>query len=176
MTIFDGRPPPAGVSVRPERSDDVSAIHSLTLRAFEGQPFSSGTEASIISDLRVSGNLTLSLVAESSGVVVGHIAFSPVEISGSGGRWFGLGPISVDPHHQRRGVGRALVGRGLQSLQERGAAGCALIGDPAVYGRFGFTSGGLEYEGVHPSLVQYVVLNGCAPRGVLRFGPSFSGQ
>ncbi|MHA7208478.1 GNAT family N-acetyltransferase [Arthrobacter sp. MDT1-65] len=166
---------PVPVVVRPELPADADPIHRLTGRAFEGRPFASGTEAEIVRALRESGTLTLSLVAEYGGSVVGHVAFSPVLVSGTGGAWFGLGPISVDPDLQRRGIGRRLVADGLDRLRHAGAAGCALIGDPAVYARYGFVSGGLTYAGVHPDLVQYVAFGSTVPRGTLLFGSAFDG-
>jgi putative acetyltransferase len=162
------------VLIRPERPDDVDAIDRLTLDAFEPQWFSDGSEAPILRLLRASGDLTLSLVAEDDGEVIGHVAFSPVTIDGSHDGWFGLGPISVRLDRQRRGVGRALVDEGLRRLRERGARGCALIGDPTIYGRMGFTGGGpLSHGGLDPAVVQHVTFWGPAPRGELRFAPAF---
>ena len=111
------------VQIRTERPADDAAIHALTRVAFEPMPFSSGTEAPIVRALRSSGDLTLSLVAEDDGVIVGHIAFSPVTIDGVHGGWFGLGPISVRADRQRQGIGKALIARGLELLRQRGAAG-----------------------------------------------------
>jgi putative acetyltransferase len=76
----------AGLIIRLEEPSDVDAIHVLTIEAFEGQPFSSGTEAAIIRALRASGDLTLSLVAGEAGRVIGHVAFSPVSVGSSEGR------------------------------------------------------------------------------------------
>lgn len=159
--------------IRPERPHDVDEIDRLTTLAFAPMPFSTGTEAPIIRALRASGDLTLSLVADDDGVIVGHVAFSPVTIDGDRDGWYGLGPISVRPERQRQGVGRRLVAEGLRRLRASGARGCALIGDPDVYGRMGFTSGGLSYHDLDPAIVQYVVLSGTAPRGELRFAPAF---
>jgi putative acetyltransferase len=168
------RPATQTVIIRPERPGDAEAIHALTREAFTGKSFSSGTEADIVRSLRASGDLALSLVAESSGSIIGHVAFSPVGITGSSGDWFGLGPISVSPERQRGGVGRRLVRRGLGLLQRQGAEGCALIGDPEIYGRLGFRSGGLLYQGVDEALDQYVVLKGAPfPAGTLTFLPAF---
>jgi putative acetyltransferase len=58
-------------------------------------------------------------------------------------------------------------------LRALGARGCALIGDPEIYGRMGFTSGALTHEGVDDAIVQYVVFDGPPPRGALRFAPAF---
>ncbi|ASR56022.1 GNAT family N-acetyltransferase [Cellulomonas sp. PSBB021] len=161
--------------IRPERPDDVDAIDRLTTAAFEPQWFSDGSEAAIIRSLRESGDLTLSLVAEDDGEVIGHVALSPVTVDGSHGGWFGLGPISVRLDRQRRGVGRALVAEALDRLRCQGARGCALIGDPAIYGRMGFTGGGgLSHLELDRSLVQQVTFSGPAPRGELRFAAAFA--
>lgn len=160
--------------IRDENAADVDAIRDLTRAAFEPMPFSSNTEARIVDDLRASGDLTISLVAEEHGEVVGHVAFSPVAVDGVHGGWFGLGPISVKPDRQRQGIGKALILRGLDLLRERGAAGCALVGSPEIYGRGGFESDGrLRYADIDPKFVQRIVLRGEAPSGVLKFAPAF---
>ena len=161
--------------IRPERPDDVDAIDRLTVDAFEPQSFSDGSEAPIIRSLRASGDLTLSLVAEEGGDVVGHVAFSPVTIDGSHDGWFGLGPISVRIDRQRRGIGRALVAEGLRRLlRDHEARGCALIGDPDIYGRMGFTGNGpLSHEGLDRAIVQHLAFSGPSPSGELRFAPAF---
>ena len=128
--------------IRFEKPDDADAIHELTRVAFEPMPYSSNTEARIVRDLRASGDLTLSLVAEEDGEIIGHVAFSPVTIGNVEDGWYGLGPISVKPERQRQGIGRALIERGLDVLRERDATGCALIGDPSVYRGVGFESDG----------------------------------
>ena len=90
----------------------MPAIHALTDAAFRDVPHSSGTEAAIVDALRDAGALTLSLVAEEQGRIVGHVAFSPVTINGEASRWFGLGPVSVEPLEQRRGIGHGSRGGG----------------------------------------------------------------
>lgn len=124
--------------IRPERPDDVVAIEEVTRQAFASHPHSRQTERFIIRALREADALSLSLVAEVSGQVVGHIAFSPAAMSDGSLRWFGVGPVSVVPSMQRQGIGRALIERGLSLLRERGAAGCVLVGEPSFYRRFGF--------------------------------------
>ena len=159
--------------VRHELPADDQAIHDLTFKAFAPMSFSNGSEAPIVRALRVAGDLTLSLVAEDEGTLVGHVAFSPVTVDGRHDGWFGLGPISVHPDRQRRGIGRLLIERGLDMLREKGAKGCALIGNPAIYGRLGFESDGLlTYRGLPARDVQYIVLAGTKPRGELRFAPA----
>ena len=165
-----------GVQIRPERPTDDDAIHHLTTVAFDPMPFSDGTEAPIIRALRSSGDLTLSLVVEEDGEVVGHVAFSPVTVDGADVGWYGLGPISVRPDRQRQGIGRALVADGLERLRALGATGCALIGNPDVYAPMGFSSDGrLTHRGLDPAIVQVVVFAGPVPQGELRFAPAFEG-
>jgi putative acetyltransferase len=127
-----------------------------------------------IKALRADGDMTISLVAEDDGEVIGHVAFSPVTIDDTHNGWFGLGPIAVKPERQRRGIGKALILRGLELLREQGANGCALIGNPDIYSRVGFDSDGrLTYRDLEPELVQRIVFRGPAPVGVLKFAPAF---
>ena len=160
--------------IRYETPDDIDAIHDLTWTAFKPMPYSDGTEAEIVRRLRENGDLTISLVAEQDGEILGHVAFSPVKIDGVHNGWFGLGPISVKPERQRQGIGKALIARGLELLNEMGASGCALIGNPDIYGRAGFSSDGqLTYLDLDALLVQRIVLRGPAPSGTLQFALAF---
>ena len=77
--------------IRDESPGDMACIAEVTSRAFAGAEHSDGTEAQIIERLRRDGDLALSLVAESGGAIVGHVAFSPVSIVGGAGEWFALG-------------------------------------------------------------------------------------
>ena len=160
--------------IRDECPGDEEAIQDLILAAFEPMTFSNGSEASIIQVLRKSGDLTLSLVADKEGEIVGHIAFSPVTIEGRHDNWFGLGPVSVKPEKQRQGIGSSLILKGLELLKAHGARGCALIGDPDFYGRVGFESDGkLKYKGLSSQFVQRIVFSEPAPSGQLAFAPAF---
>lgn len=162
------------VLVRPETPADVAAIHALTVAAFRTAAHSAGTEQFIVDALRRAGALAVSLVAVADGTLVGHVAVSPVTLSGGEPDWYGLGPISVLPEHQRRGVGTELMHAALQALRERGAAGCLLVGDPAYYGRFGFRPAtGLEYPGVPAEYFMAVSFGAAVPQGVAAFHPAF---
>lgn len=160
--------------IREERPEDVDAIHALTDLAFAPMPFGDGTEAPIIRQLRQDGDLTISLVAEKNGRIVGHVACSPLTIEGIEDLWFGLGPISVTPDLQRTGIGTALVKHGIDRLDRMGAYGCALIGNPSVYGPMGFRSNGkLTYRGLEAFLVQFLLLRGKEPVGEIKFAAAF---
>jgi putative acetyltransferase len=134
--------------IRPETPQDINAIEQVTAAAFDGRPYSNGTEPLIIDQLREAGGLSLSLVAEVDGKVVGHVAFSIVTINGTHQGWYGLGPVSVLPELQKQGIGSELITEGLSLIREKGAKGCVLEGSPAYYQRFGFkTHPNLMYEG-----------------------------
>lgn len=164
----------AGPALRLEGPADPPRIRSLTQAAFAGAPHSSGTEAAIVDALRATGALSLSLVAELEGAVVGHVAFSPVRIEGVDLGWLGLGPVSVAPSAQRRGIGTALVEAGLARIRADGAAGCVVLGDPAFYRRFGFTADpALRYGDVPPAYFQSQRFRGPAPRGAVAYHPAF---
>jgi putative acetyltransferase len=139
------------IIIRNEQKSDYEAISEITLAAFANEPHSNQTEPFIIKALRKAGALTVSLVAELDGKVVGHIAFSTVTIDGKNCDWYGLGPISVSPQYQRQGIGTSLMHEGIRLLKELGAKGCALVGDPEYYKRFGFKNiPELILEGVPP--------------------------
>jgi putative acetyltransferase len=111
------------IDIRSETNDDIVAINEVTIAAFQTLEISSHTEQFVIEALRAAKALTVSLVAELDGRVIGHIAFSPVTLSDGTPDWYGLGPVSVLPEFQRQGVGRALIDAGLSRLKELNARG-----------------------------------------------------
>jgi putative acetyltransferase len=160
--------------IRNETESDIHAISEVTRAAFEHLAISNHTEEFIIHALRAAQALTISLVAEVDGAVAGHIALSPVTLSDGSRHWYGLGPISVLPEYQRRGIGRALVQEGLSRLKARGAEGCVLVGDPGYYERFGFRSvPELTHEGVPRENVLVLPFDGNKARGVVAFHRGF---
>ena len=141
------------IEVREECVADVAAIGSVTERAF-GQR----QEAGLIEQLRRQGAVSLSLVAESDGAVVGHILFSPVTVHQQGfeGSVVGLAPMAVVPELQRTGIGSQLVRAGLEIVRERGHDAVVVLGHPEYYPRFGFVPAhafGLSCEYPVPSEV-----------------------
>lgn len=162
------------VAIRDETPADFGAITDVTIAAFAALEISGHTEQFIIEALRAAGALALSLVAEVDGRVVGHIAFSRVAVSDGTKDWYGLGPLSVLPEFQRRGIGKALVREGLSRLKELGANGCCLVGHPGYYKKFGFENpAGLLFEGVPPEVFLALPLGGSAPKGVVTFHEAF---
>jgi putative acetyltransferase len=162
------------IEIRCEAPADVPAIEAVTISAFLNAPHSSHTEQCIVSALREAGQLMVSLVAIAGTDVVGHVAVSPVSISEGAPGWCGLGPISVLPPYQRRGVGARLMREALRILREKGAAGCVVLGEPAFYGRFGFRADpALVLPGVPPEYFQIVSFGSSRPRGVVSYHAAF---
>lgn len=163
--------------IRPESPDDVAAIHAVTMAAFLNAPHTQHTEHFMVEALRKAGALTLSIVAEQAGEVVGHVAVSPVSISDGTAHWCGLGPISVTPEWQGQGIGSLLTRAALQRLREQGAWGCVVLGDPAFYARFGFKpEAGLVLHGVPAEYFQALALGGPLPRGEVMYHAAFSAR
>jgi putative acetyltransferase len=165
------------IRIRPEIPTDADAIERVVVDAFASGPVSSGTEQFIVRALRRGERLTLSLVAENDGDVVGHIAASPVTVTPAVEGWYGLGPLAVTPGMQRQGTGSQLVQRCLAELRAKGARGCVLVGDPAYYARFGFRAEpSLVLPGVPAQYFQALSFDGELPQGVVQFDPAFEAR
>jgi putative acetyltransferase len=162
------------IIIRDETPGDASAITDVTIAAFKTLAISQHTEQFIIEALRAAKVLTVSLVAEMDGQVIGHVAFSPVTLSDGTPNWYGLGPVSVLPKHQRTGIGKKLIDKGLSRLKELNAGGCCLVGHPEYYGKFGFTNrSGLEIEGVPPEVFFALSFDDHFPEGTVTFHEGF---
>jgi len=162
------------VVIRCESVADQDAIRSLTARAFSGLSFSDGTEPLVIDALREANALALSLVGVLCEQIVGHLAFSEVGPPQQSG-WFVLGPVSVEPRLQRRGVGSQLIEAGLKALRKQDAKGCVLVGDHRYYRRFGFVVAPAfappEYPSQHFQVVRFT---SSFPNAPITFHPGFS--
>lgn len=165
------------LKIRTETSADVEQIHSVTELAFQNAPHTDHTEQFIVQALRKSDALTISLVAEADGEIIGHVAISPVRISDGAAHWFGLGPMSVLPAYQGQGqgVGSQLMKQALANLEAKGASGCVVLGDPHYYGRFGFkVVEGLVFPGVPAEYFQAVSFGVAFPQGEVTYHDAFS--
>lgn len=163
------------IDLRPERAGDETAIFAVTEAAFTGHPHSEGTEPYIVDALRADGDLLLSLVAEDADAIVGHVAFSPATLSDGSVGWWTLGPISVAPDRQGEGIGRALIEDGARRARDAGAKGIILLGDPALYARFGFvTDTPISLDGPLAPYLQVLAFGPDIPAATVCFAPAFS--
>jgi putative acetyltransferase len=127
----------SAITIRTEKSGDEPGIFAVNADAFPAND-----EARLVDALRAEGALAISLVADRGGAIIGHVAFSDmtVEIAGVAVRALGLAPVAVLTDCQRGGVGGALIRAGVVQARSAGVQILFVLGDPAYYGRFGFTS------------------------------------
>jgi putative acetyltransferase len=123
--------------IRAERREDRAAIWQVNQLAFGRDD-----EARLVDALREEGYARLSLVADESGQVVGHILFSrlPIETKDGTVEALALAPLAVVPAHQQRGIGSSLVTAGLRACREAGHRIAVVLGHPGFYPRFGFSA------------------------------------
>jgi putative acetyltransferase len=163
--------------IRPETPNDATAIEALTRAAFLNAPHTSHTEQFIVKALRSADQLTISLVAEDEGQLIGQVTISPVTISDGSTGWYGLGPISVLPEKQQQGIGSQLMRQSLAELRKKGATGCVVVGDPAYYQRFGFQADRrLIYPDLPAEYFMLISLRDEIPTGTVRFHAAFDAK
>lgn len=122
------------VLIRPEQPGDRGTVRALNQRAFGGRE-----EADIVEALHRAQAAIVALVAETEGVVVGHILFSLVTVEyANATRLAGLAPMAVAPEHQRQGIGSQLVREGLGLCKCAGVDVVVVLGHAEYYPRFGF--------------------------------------
>ena len=165
------------INIRPEEIKDIDGIRYVNEQAF-GQK----KEAELVDNLRNNKAITLSMVAEVEGQVVGHILFSPVTIEPDNPSFNAvtLAPLAVLTSYQRRSIGSKLVRAGLEECRLLGHDLVFVVGHPEYYPRFGFVQAkpkGFDCEFEVPDeawmlfeLQEKVLLK---RRGTVHFRPEF---
>jgi len=124
------------VAIRPERADDHTAVEVVHLSAFDGPG-----EAKLVALLRAGGKDRIAQVACIEGDVVGHVVASPISLSPDPGlSCLGIGPIGVLPKWQGHGIGSLLMNSVIRQSSGDGVDALFLLGHPAYYQRFGFST------------------------------------
>lgn len=123
------------MKIRNEQPSDIKQIWDVNSEAFATE-----SEAKLVNALRDSGCTFISLVAEIDNHVVGHILFTPVELTGDENRLklMGLAPMAVLRRHQNKGIGSKLVDAGLDICRSQHYEAVVVLGHPNYYPRFGF--------------------------------------
>ena len=162
------------VAVRAEQPGDATAIAAVHASAFP-----TTAEARLVDALRRAGRLSVSLVAEESAVVIGHVAFSPVSV-GAVATGAGLGPVAVLSAYRRRGVAAQMIREGLGACTRAGFRFVVVLGDPSYYARFGFRPASEwsltdEYGGGSAFQALELTAGSIPPGpGLVRYAPEFA--
>lgn len=130
------------ILIRKEEKSDFRMVEQITRNAFAypdrikrgkiGCPY----EHWMVHELRKrDGIRELSLVAELDRVLVGHIICSKAEVKTSDLTVpvLNLGPVSVLPEYQRKGVGKALIKRMIQKATEMEFGAILFFGRPDFF-------------------------------------------
>lgn len=121
--------------IRAERPEDGPLVEALT-----EQSFGAGRYAKSAYRLRegVNAQTGLSFIAVEEGVLRGSVRFWPVCIGAA--RSLLLGPLAVQSDQRGRGIGIALMKKGIETAQAEGHRSIVLVGDAPYYARVGFTA------------------------------------
>ena len=123
----------SSTTIRETAAADMAALTTLYEQAFPDEDL-----VPLVRDLLQIPSEILSLVSLGGTAITGHVVFTKCAIGSGGKNGALLGPLAVMPARQRRGVGRALIRRGIEQLAGEGVETILVLGNPAYYGRFGF--------------------------------------
>jgi predicted N-acetyltransferase YhbS len=135
------------ITIRHEKNADAAAREALLDAAYGAIRFTKPSARLRSGRAPARG---LSLAAVEGGRLVGTVRLWDVT-AGPNRPALLLGPLVVDPAIRNCGVGAALMRRALDEAKRRGHRVVLLVGDPAYYGRFGFSAertGGLWLPGL----------------------------
>ncbi len=126
------------IEIRPERTEDIPAIHALVADAFGRE-----LEALVVKRLRKSDHFLpeRSLVVCDEATIVGHVMITTLEIVSETGKATPttiLAPLAVAPSRQGGGIGTALTRTAQDLARATGHRSMILLGHPTYYPRFGF--------------------------------------
>jgi putative acetyltransferase len=133
-------PGSADVTIRAERPEDHLAVRRIHALAFGRQD----VVPDLVDLLRSTAAplAPIGLVATDGGEPVGHVLLSHSRLDAPRrlvNVWV-LSPLGVEPAHQGRGIGTALVAATLETARSTGVPLVFLEGSPRYYGSRGFES------------------------------------
>jgi predicted N-acetyltransferase YhbS len=121
------------LDIRHERASDTATVDKLHERAFGPGRFAR-TAFRLREGLPI--DLTHCFVASVGTLLVGSVRMSAIRAGESGA--LVLGPLTVDPAFEGRGIGASLMERAIASARTAGDTLILLVGDLPYYQRFGF--------------------------------------
>lgn len=135
-------------------------------------------EARLVERLRANRDVVIALVAERAGMIVGYVAFSRMEAPFPA---LGLAPVAVAADCRRQGIADRLIRTAIEMATDKTDdewAAAFVLGDPAYYGRFGFSVADAEaYECAYagPYFMMMPIGQGSRIRhGRVDYAPAFS--
>ena len=129
------------MNIRTATTQDRDDIRRVYLSAFPKGESENVAELAINLLSENSALPTISLIAETDGSVLGHVAFSPVGVDNNENfQAYILAPLAVKSNYQKHRIGSALIEYGMQQLSSMGVNVVFVYGDPKYYGRFGFNA------------------------------------
>lgn len=143
--------------IRAERPEDAPLVEALTAKSFGPGRFAKSAYR-----LRegVAPEAGLSFIAIEDGILRGSVRFWPVIVGEEPSLL--LGPLAVQSDQRGRGIGIALMQKGLEEAKTRGFRTVILVGDPPYYARVGFSPvkrGAVKFPGpVDPARILGIAL------------------
>lgn len=162
--MHDARP-----EIAPEAPSDARALYLLNRAAFGG-----AEEAELVEALRADGDLALSLAARFNRAFLGHVAFSPLKAPFPA---WAMAPLAVRKSVRGQGIAESLVRAGLEAARARGVQAVFVLGNPAYYRRFGFSSEaakGFSSPWSGPYFQMLSLTDAALPKGDLAYAKAFS--
>lgn len=164
-----------GLVIRPAEAGDRQAIRALLDAAFGGP-----AEGELVERLVAVGDVVLELVATHETEIVGHVLFSRLRVEADGATFdaVALAPLAAVPSSQRTGIGKTLVENAHHMLEEAGEKLSVVLGDPAYYGRFGYThERAQKFESDYQcDALQALAWDEAPESGKLVYAPAFSSE
>ncbi|HEX4534386.1 MAG TPA: N-acetyltransferase [Rhizomicrobium sp.] len=121
--------------IRPERADDAPLVEALVAASFGPGRFAKSAYR-----LRdgVAPEAGLSFVAIEDSILRGSVRFWPVFVGRDAALL--LGPLAVQSDQRGRGIGIALMQKGIADAKKTKYRAVILVGDEPYYARVGFTA------------------------------------
>lgn len=154
------------IELRLEEPADYRETENVTREAFWNQYQPGCIEHFLLHIMREDSTFVpaLDFVAVHDGRIVGNAVCVESLIRGDDGKDYpvlGLGPISVLPEYQGKGVGGRLIAQTQQTARTLDYPAIVLYGDPAYYARYGFRSA--EAYGIRTADDQYAAAHQLYP-------------
>lgn len=133
------------IVIQPTTPADFEATEAITRDAFWDVYKPGCDEHFVLHNLRSNPAYIpeLDLVATDGGQVIGNIVYSRAKVvdeNNQAHEVLTMGPISVMPQFQQKGIGSQLIKYSIERAKELGYKAVIIFGNPAYYHRFGFVS------------------------------------